>query len=58
MTALTTAQESAHLRCTYRLRVSSRAGTGLEAEWARCRWIGNESVAQSRAAHAHIHATG
>ncbi|MEV8321498.1 RNA-guided endonuclease TnpB family protein, partial [Streptomyces sp. NPDC059900] len=37
-----TARESAYVRYTYRLRVSSTARAGLEAEWARCRWIWNE----------------
>ncbi|MGE6737879.1 RNA-guided endonuclease TnpB family protein, partial [Streptomyces sp. NPDC059900] len=58
MTACTTARESAHVRYTYRLRVSSTARTGLEAEWARCRWIWNECVAKSRAVYAHNRATG
>ncbi|GAA1247131.1 RNA-guided endonuclease TnpB family protein [Kitasatospora nipponensis] len=35
-------------RYTYRLRVSSTALSGLEAEWARCRWVWNECVAKSR----------
>ncbi|MCZ4080928.1 RNA-guided endonuclease InsQ/TnpB family protein [Streptomyces antarcticus] len=41
-----------HARFTYRLRVSSTARAGLEAEWARCRWVWNESVAMSRKVHA------
>ncbi|MFE3656263.1 RNA-guided endonuclease InsQ/TnpB family protein [Streptomyces sp. NPDC059165] len=41
-----------HARYTYRLRVSSTARTGLEAEWARCRWVWNECVAMSRKVHA------
>ncbi|MER6956471.1 transposase [Streptomyces sp. NPDC000618] len=40
-------------RYTYRLRVSSTAGTALLAEWDRCRWIWNECVAKSRTVHAH-----
>jgi putative transposase len=40
-----------HARYTYRLRVSSTARTGLEAEWARCRWVWNECVAMSRKVH-------
>ncbi|MFJ7626841.1 RNA-guided endonuclease InsQ/TnpB family protein [Streptomyces sp. NPDC097595] len=39
-------------RFTYRLRVSSSAQAGLEAEWARCRWVWNECVAMSRKVHA------
>ncbi|NEA54303.1 transposase [Streptomyces sp. SID13666] len=44
--------EAGRARHTYRLRVSSAALAGLEAEWARCRWIWNECVARSRKAHA------
>ncbi|MEU1512001.1 transposase [Streptomyces sp. NPDC005811] len=44
-------EESGHARYTYRLRVSSTASAGLNAEWARCRWIWNECVAMSRKAH-------
>ncbi|WP_327739968.1 transposase [Streptomyces nojiriensis] len=40
-----------HARYTFRLRVSSGALAGLEAEWARCRWVWNESVAVSRKVH-------
>ncbi|WP_075731580.1 RNA-guided endonuclease InsQ/TnpB family protein [Streptomyces acidiscabies] len=42
------AEDAGHARYTYRLRVSSGARTGLEAEWARCRWVWNECVAMSR----------
>ncbi|MFD7797287.1 RNA-guided endonuclease InsQ/TnpB family protein [Streptomyces sp. NPDC059759] len=38
-------------RYTYRLRVSSTALAGLDAEWARCRWVWNECVAMSRKVH-------
>ncbi|MFJ4987046.1 RNA-guided endonuclease InsQ/TnpB family protein [Streptomyces sp. NPDC088732] len=41
-----------HARYTFRLRVSSTARAGLEAEWARCRWVWNECVAVSRKIHA------
>ncbi|MCY0934672.1 RNA-guided endonuclease InsQ/TnpB family protein [Streptomyces sp. H34-S4] len=44
-------EESGHARYTYRLRVSSTACAGLEAEWARCRWVWNECVAMSRKVH-------
>ncbi|MFI6858730.1 RNA-guided endonuclease InsQ/TnpB family protein [Streptomyces sp. NPDC050421] len=44
-------EESGHARYTYRLRVSSTALAGLDAEWARCRWIWNECVAMSRKVH-------
>ncbi|MEU7037755.1 transposase [Streptomyces sp. NPDC046237] len=40
-----------HARYTFRLRVSSGALARLEAEWARCRWVWNESVAMSRKVH-------
>ncbi|PZT76732.1 MULTISPECIES: RNA-guided endonuclease InsQ/TnpB family protein [unclassified Streptomyces] len=52
MTMQETGEESGRARYTYRLRVSSTARTALEAEWARCRWIWNESVARSKKAHA------
>ncbi|NEC06993.1 RNA-guided endonuclease TnpB family protein [Streptomyces sp. SID7909] len=39
------------VRYTYRLRVSSTALAGLEAEWARCRWVWNECVAVCRKVH-------
>ncbi|MGW3910023.1 RNA-guided endonuclease InsQ/TnpB family protein [Streptomyces sp. NPDC005070] len=45
------AGEAGHARYTYRLRVSSTALAGLEAEWARCRWVWNECVAMSRKVH-------
>ncbi|MFD7814172.1 RNA-guided endonuclease InsQ/TnpB family protein [Streptomyces sp. NPDC059785] len=32
--------------------MSSTARVGLEAEWARCRWVWNECVAMSRKVHA------
>ncbi|MDX3098873.1 transposase, partial [Streptomyces sp. ME19-03-3] len=51
-TTALTEQGSGHARYTYRLRVSSSAGAGLEAEWARCRWVWNECVAVSRKVHA------
>ena len=43
--------EGAHARYTYRLRVSSTAEKALLAEWGRCRWVWNQCVATSRAAH-------
>ncbi|MFE0802316.1 RNA-guided endonuclease InsQ/TnpB family protein [Streptomyces sp. NPDC058812] len=45
-------------RYTYRLRVSSAARTTLTAEWDRYRWVWNECVAKSRAAHLHNTSTG
>jgi putative transposase len=58
MTASRTAEDAGHARWTFRLRVSSTARTGLESEWARCRWIWNECVTQSKAVHARNKATG
>jgi putative transposase len=52
MTTPRKAEDTGHARYTYRLRVSSTARTGLEAEWARCRWVWNECVAMSRKVHA------
>jgi putative transposase len=45
------AEGAGHARYTYRLRVSSTALVGLDAEWARCRWVWNECVAMSRKVH-------
>ncbi|MFI9780806.1 zinc ribbon domain-containing protein [Streptomyces sp. NPDC051956] len=47
-----------HARYTFRPRLSSTAVRVLEAEWARCRWVWNESVAKSKAVHLHNEATG
>ncbi|MGW4424503.1 RNA-guided endonuclease InsQ/TnpB family protein [Streptosporangium sp. NPDC004631] len=44
-------EEAGHARYTYRLRVSSTALAALTAEWDRCRWVWNQCVATSRAAH-------
>ncbi|MFE1291729.1 RNA-guided endonuclease InsQ/TnpB family protein [Streptomyces sp. NPDC058751] len=52
MTTPNAGEESGHARYTYRLRVSSTARVGLDAEWARCRWLWNECVAMSRKVHA------
>ncbi len=38
--------------------MSSGARTGLEGEWARCRWVWNESVAMSRKVHGRSRVTG
>jgi putative transposase len=40
-----------YARFTYRLRLSTTAGRALLAEWDRCRWVWNQCVATSRAAH-------
>ncbi len=40
-----------NVRYRYRLRLSSTAERALLAEWDRCRWVWNECVAQSKAAH-------
>nr|WP_079056734.1 RNA-guided endonuclease TnpB family protein [Streptomyces niveiscabiei] len=45
------AEDVGRARYTYRLRVSSTARAGLDAEWARCRWVWNECVAMSRKVH-------
>ncbi|MEU3318690.1 transposase [Streptomyces sp. NPDC006785] len=52
MTTPKLGEDAGHARYTYRLRVSSTARAGLEAEWARCRWVWNECVAVSRKVHA------
>lgn len=48
---MTASEEAAHVRYTYRLRVSSTALVLLEAEWGRCRGVWNECVAMSRKRH-------
>ncbi|MFJ4843785.1 MULTISPECIES: RNA-guided endonuclease InsQ/TnpB family protein [unclassified Streptomyces] len=59
MTATATVEEGAgYARYAFRLRVSSTARAGLEAEWARCRWVWNECVAVSRKIHALNRTTG
>ncbi|GII92117.1 RNA-guided endonuclease InsQ/TnpB family protein [Sinosporangium siamense] len=49
--ATPTEPETGYARYTYRLRVSSAARDALLREWDRCRWVWNECVASSRAAH-------
>lgn len=44
-------KEAGYARYTYRLRMSSAALASLLAEWDRCRWVWNQCVAESRAAH-------
>jgi putative transposase len=51
MTTPQTAGDAGHARYTYRLRVSSAAHGLLLSEWDRCRWVWNQCVAASRAAH-------
>ncbi|MFC4059109.1 RNA-guided endonuclease InsQ/TnpB family protein [Planomonospora corallina] len=51
MTTLRDAGKTGHARYTYRLRPSSTARAALLAEWDRCRWVWNQCVATSRAAH-------
>lgn len=45
-------------RYTFRVRVSSMARRGLEAEWDRSRWVWNECVAKSKQVHQHNKAAG
>ncbi|NGO74334.1 transposase [Streptomyces sp. YC504] len=51
-------EAAGHARWTFRLRLSRSACAALEAEWDRCRWVWNESVAKSKAVHARNRATG
>jgi putative transposase len=39
-----------YVRYTFRVRVSATAGRALLAEWDRCRWVWNMSVAESQQA--------
>ncbi|MFI1282752.1 RNA-guided endonuclease InsQ/TnpB family protein [Streptomyces sp. NPDC020858] len=43
--------ETGYARYTYRLRVSPTARSALLSEWDRVRWVWNQCVAESRAAH-------
>jgi putative transposase len=45
------AGDAGHARYTYRLRLSSTAETALLKEWDACRWVWNQCVADSKAAH-------
>lgn len=44
-------REVGRARYTFRLRLSAAARTALRLEWDRCRWVWNQCVATSRAAH-------
>ncbi|GAA4241697.1 RNA-guided endonuclease TnpB family protein [Actinomadura meridiana] len=46
-----TEEEPGVARYTYRLRLSGRAERALLREWDRCRWVWNQCVVESRAAH-------
>lgn len=43
--------EVGHARYTYRLRVSPTAQSALLSEWDRGRWVWNQCIAESKAAH-------
>ncbi|MET8004809.1 RNA-guided endonuclease InsQ/TnpB family protein [Nonomuraea glycinis] len=58
MTAEVAAEGAGHARYTFRVRVSSAARCLLEAEWDRCRWVWNESVAKSKQIHRLNKTTG
>ncbi|WP_368407043.1 RNA-guided endonuclease InsQ/TnpB family protein [Actinomadura sp. NAK00032] len=55
---VTAADGGGSARYGYRLRLSSAAERALLAEWDRCRWVWNECVSRSRAAHAAGEACG
>ncbi|MFW6691979.1 RNA-guided endonuclease InsQ/TnpB family protein [Streptomyces sp. MAR4 CNX-425] len=50
--AAITGEGAGHARHTFRVRLSATALRALRAEWARCRWLWNESVARSKKAYA------
>lgn len=52
------ASDAGKVRYTYRLRVSGTAQRLLLAEWDRCRWVWNQCVEASNAAHRESIATG
>ncbi|MFJ9542143.1 RNA-guided endonuclease InsQ/TnpB family protein [Streptomyces sp. NPDC101225] len=58
MTVEAKTEDAGPARYTFRLRVSAGARRALDAEWARCRWIWNECVAKSKAAHLNINSDG
>lgn len=51
--ATTQAGDAGHARYTYRLRLSTGSERALLKEWDACRWVWNQCVAESKAAHAH-----
>jgi putative transposase len=58
MKAEATAETAGHARYTFRVRLSATARSLLEAEWDRCRWVWNESVAKSKQVHQAAKASG
>lgn len=50
--------DAGKVRYTYRLRLSRTASQALLAEWDRCRWVWNQCVEASNAAHRESVATG
>ncbi|RSO00369.1 transposase [Streptomyces sp. WAC 05379] len=58
MTTAAVTERSGHARYTFRVRLSVTARSELEAEWDRCRWIWNESVAKSKQVHRAARASG
>lgn len=50
--------DAAKVRYTYRLRLSRTAEQALVVEWDRCRWVWNQCVEASTAAHRESMATG
>lgn len=50
--------DAGKVRYTYRLRVSGTAERLLLAEWDRCRWVWNQCVEASNAAHKDLMTTG
>lgn len=52
------ASDAGKVRYTYRLRVGGTAERMLLAEWDRCRWVWNQCVEASNAAHRETITTG
>jgi putative transposase len=50
--------DAGKVRYTYRIRVSNTAEQALLAEWDRCRWVWNQCIEASNAAHRESMATG
>jgi putative transposase len=55
---MSSSADAGKVRYTYRLRVSGTAELLLLAEWDRCRWVWNQCVEASNAAHRESVATG
>ena len=56
--SMSSSADAGKVRYTYRLRISGTAERSLLAEWDRCRWVWNQCVEASNAAHRESVETG